>query len=328
MAKSSSTLTPFTSVFDVRVEDVLCGLVAAALLVYIGAAGSWRLLTQGGEHMWAVSFIALPMSVIIFLASLHYALGSNDRSSANVWVSEVITIIRDWLPFLLFLFFYATFTWAIWSSIQPHTFDAALLRIDERLFGVTPSVVMQRWISPGLTSFMSLCYAAHLVLPPLVAAMWYGKNVRVFREMLLAILICGAIGTVGYLFVPAVGPGVAFPHLYTKTLSGSLYRPIIDWMDRARAPRDVFPSLHIAVSAIVFWYAARRSRLLFWCVAPFIAGNWVSTLYLRYHYAIDDLAGFVVAAGSIGLAMAALAAEQRVRASLRLASAQTEAPPG
>ena len=296
---------------DVRVEDVLSIAVAAALFAYIGFSGSWRLLQQGGDNMWTVSFIALPMSLIIFLASLRYALGA-EGTTLTRWASEVTVIARDWLPFLLFLLFYATFHAALWVTIQPRTFDAQLLAIDRRIFGETPSVPMERWIAPALTSAMSLCYFLHLVLPPIVAALWYRRDVRVFRALLLAVLICGAIGTIGYLFVPAVGPGIAYPQLYTKSLTGSLYRPLIDLMDRARAPRDVFPSLHVAISAIVLWYALRYGRKFFAILAPFVVGNWISTIYLRYHYAIDDVAGLVVAAASVWLAGAALTLEARV----------------
>ena len=296
---------------SVRVEDVLSIAVAIALVGYIGFRGSWRLLQQGGDNMWTVSFIALPMSLIIFLASLRYALGG-EGTTISRWAGEVTTIARDWLPFLLFLLFYATFHSALWVTIQPKTFDGGLLAIDRKVFGETPSVTMERWISPPLTSAMTFCYFLHLILPPVVAALWYWRDVRMFRELLLAILICGAIGTIGYLFVPAVGPGIAYPQLYTKSLSGSLYRPLIDLMDRARAPRDVFPSLHIAIAAIVLWYSGRYGRTLGAIVAPFVVGNWISTIYLRYHYAVDDVAGFIVAVASVLLAGAALTLEERV----------------
>src|SRR5438105_2489553 len=201
------------SMRSLRVEDALCLLVAVVLIVYISATGSWQLLRGGGgSNMWLVSFIALPMSIIIFLASLRYALAS-EGTTIGRWSTEVTGIARDWLPFLLFLLFYGTFHAALWQTIQPRIFDGQLLAIDRRLFGETPSVWMQSWISDGLTSFLSLCYFLHLILPPIVAGLWYRRDVRAFRELLLAILICGAVGTIGYLIVPAVGPGVAFPQM-------------------------------------------------------------------------------------------------------------------
>ena len=64
----------------------------------------------------------------------------------------------------------------------------------------------------------------------------------------------------------------------------------------------------------MLWYSARYSRTLLIIVAPLIIGNWISTIYLRYHYAIDDVAGFAVAAISILLAHAALSLESRYAA--------------
>ncbi|HJT16763.1 MAG TPA: phosphatase PAP2 family protein [Thermoanaerobaculia bacterium] len=295
---------------NVRIEDVLSVFVAVVLLTYIVSVGAWGSFHAGGDT-WTVSFIALPMSIIIFLASLRYALGA-EATTIGRWVTEVTSIARDWLPFMLFLLFYGTFYSALWAKVHPRTFDATLLSADRALFGETPSVAMQSWISGGLTSFMSLCYFLHLVFPPVMAFLWYRRDVRIFRQFLLAILFCGAIGTIGYLLIPAVGPGVAYPQLYSKTLSGSLYQPIIDFMDRARAPRDAFPSLHVGISAIVLIFAARyKNRIVLWILAPLIIGNWISTVYLRYHYVVDCVAGMIAAVLSVLLAIAALRWEAR-----------------
>src|SRR5204863_1230406 len=62
---------------------------------------------------------------------------------------------------------------------------------------------------------------------------------------------------------------------------------------------DVFPSLHVALSLYLlgfdWWhFPARFWRLLVPCVAL-----WFSTLYLRYHYVVDLIAG--VAISLVGL---------------------------
>lgn len=295
-----------------RVEDVLAALVAVLLFSYIGLARAAGALPRAGGDTWTVSLIALPMSIIVFLVSLRYALGS-DGTSFSRWFAEVTEIIRDWLPFLLFLLFYATFHSTLWETIQPATADSQLLALDRALMGETPSVAMQLWITTWLTNFLSLCYFLHLVFPPLLAGPWYRRDKRMFRELLLAILICGALGTTGYLLVPAVGPGIAFPGLYTTSLDGSLYHPINDVMGLMRAPRDAFPSLHAGLSAVVLWYSWKYGKVAFLILLPFVVGNWISTLYLRYHYLTDVLAGFVVAWLSVVLAGAALRLEARLQ---------------
>jgi membrane-associated phospholipid phosphatase len=69
----------------------------------------------------------------------------------------------------------------------------------------------------------------------------------------------------------------------------------VEFMDFARIQRDVFPSMHVAISFVVWLYAYRNSRRLFWIISPLILSLWVSTVYLRYHYLIDVLAGLALA---------------------------------
>jgi membrane-associated phospholipid phosphatase len=73
-------------------------------------------------------------------------------------------------------------------------------------------------------------------------------------------------------------------------------------MDFARIHRDVFPSMHVAISCLVWLYAFRNSRPLFWLLSPLILSLWVSTIYLRYHYLVDVAAGLVLAPASFLLA--------------------------
>jgi len=116
------------------------------------------------------------------------------------------------------------------------------------------------------------------------------------------VLVAGVIGTQGYMLVPAIGPAIAFPSLFHHALSGSTYENITGLIDTARATRDVFPSLHVAISSIVLYYAWRRGRALFVITLPLVLANWLSTIYLRYHYLIDVIAGWATAIAAIALA--------------------------
>ena len=78
----------------------------------------------------------------------------------------------------------------------------------------------------------------------------------------------------------------------------------MDFMNFARIRRDVFPSMHVAISLVVWLYAYRNSKRLFWILSPLILSLWLSTLYLRYHYLIDVLAGLILAPVSYLLANA------------------------
>jgi membrane-associated phospholipid phosphatase len=65
---------------------------------------------------------------------------------------------------------------------------------------------------------------------------------------------------------------------------------------------DVFPSLHIAVPAFILAFDFLHHRKRFWlCLVP-VLFLWLSTVYLRYHYFVDVLAGFLLAVLALGLA--------------------------
>src|SRR5262249_44845016 len=59
-------------------------------------------------------------------------------------------------------------------------------------------------------------------------------------------------------------------------------------------PRDVFPSLHVGLSALLLVYSWRANKIFALITLPFVVGNWLATVYLRYHYTIDIAASIVL----------------------------------
>jgi len=176
--------------------------------------------------------------------------------------------------------------------------DQALMAIDQRLFGFQASLVLQRIISPRMTAYMTFAYFFHIINIPLVACFIYVWRPRArFREMMSGLMVVSFLGLLGYLLVPAIGPMYMLRNQYTVPLSHSIwmFNRDVDFMDFARIRRDVFPSLHVAISFVVWLYAYRNSKKLFWILSPLILSLWLSTLYLRYHYLIDVVAGLILA---------------------------------
>ena len=57
---------------------------------------------------------------------------------------------------------------------------------------------------------------------------------------------------------------------------------------------DVFPSLHVMVTCILLEHDWREVRRRFWIMLGPCIGLFISTIYLRYHYAVDIFAGFLL----------------------------------
>jgi membrane-associated phospholipid phosphatase len=116
-----------------------------------------------------------------------------------------------------------------------------------------------------------------------------------FVEAIEAFVLISLVGVTLYVLVPAVGPLYTLGHLYDRDLAGGVVgQANRAFIDGTRVPRDVFPSLHVGISALLLFYAARASRPFALVLLPAVAGNWIATIYLRYHYLVDVVAGFAL----------------------------------
>ncbi len=283
-----------------RLEDLV------ALTFFVGNLAI-KLFFRGLRHenlSPADVLIIIPAVTLLLAKELahYFVAGREMRLDTGAGLREFVRpyweILRDWFPFLVILLMYYSL-WGDATHILVTTDrDAELIAWDQRLFGIQASVAIQPIISPPLTAWMELAYTFHIVNIPIVACFIYLRRSRTrFREMMAGVLVVSFFGLLGYLLVPAIGPMYTLRDQYTVPLSQPLaiVNRQIDFMDFARIKRDVFPSLHVGISFLVWLYAYRNSRRLFWILFPFILSLWISTVYLRYHYLVDVLAGLILA---------------------------------
>jgi len=206
-------------------------------------------------------------------------------------------LIRDSLPFLFAANLYASLHDLIRFYGRPDV-TMSLYRWDVALFGVEPTVWAQRFSQPLLTDLLTICYWLFYVTPPLLGLLLYRKKMRAeFRATLVSIVLCLYLGYIGYVLWPASAPRLVIGDQYTVPLHGLL--PILD---RSRAStqaipltaRGAFPSLHCAVALLATLLAWRHLRWFFPIQLVLGTGLIVGTIYLRHHWAVDILAGFVL----------------------------------
>ncbi len=297
-----------TLAFRLRLED-------AVALAFFLVTLSLRVFVHGIGHMDlnpADVLVIIPaVSLLLAKELVHYFIMTRRESPATSSQSLVSfirpywEIVRDWFPFLVILLMY----YSLWGDathlLVTHDRDAELIAWDQRLFGFQASVAMQRFIRPALTAWMEFAYTFHVLNIPIVGCFVYLRRPRArFREMMAGVLVVTFVGLIGYVLVPAVGPMYTMRNQYTVPLSVPLdiVNRQIEFMDYARIKRDVFPSLHVGISFVVWLYALRNSRRLFLILLPLILSLFVSTVYLRYHYLVDVVAGLVLAPACFFLA--------------------------
>jgi membrane-associated phospholipid phosphatase len=188
--------------------------------------------------------------------------------------------------------------------IHPAGSDALLQSWDRALIGGNLSLWLEPLMSRPATELASLCYC--LFFPYLLASF-----VRYLRAPLpeaqafhAGLFTLYGIGFLGYTLLPALGPYAAMAGAFSKPVSGYLITDLL----MAAYPlgtngADVFPSLHCAVSAYILGFDAVHNRRQFrWWLLP-VLGLWASTVYLRFHYAIDVVAGLSLAVPCLVLAL-------------------------
>jgi membrane-associated phospholipid phosphatase len=185
--------------------------------------------------------------------------------------------------------------------INPHDVDDQLIKIDQWILGVQPSVYLQQFISKPLTDYMYFSYSMFFVYPMLLPGiLYFQKNYTAFRNTLVSIILAFYVGYIGYVIFPAVGPKYMLTEFFHTHLDGGIITDkiayVIDYSISETTRRDCFPSLHNGITMLTLLFAFKYQRWLFYLLLPLAISLFVSTLYLRYHYFIDMLAGYALAA--------------------------------
>lgn len=182
-------------------------------------------------------------------------------------------------------------------AVQPDIFDETLKNLEHRLWG-PGALSFAPWLlgHPLRTDFFCLVYLSLFVW--LAATLLYHLFLRraLFQRFMLGLFIVHGVGYLGYLLYPAVGPRFAFPEAWSWLEGGFFFRLTNAVVDLLGSKRDVFPSLHAALSAyLMLWQWRYDTGRLFWSV-PWGASIWLSTLVLGYHYLPDLLSGLLLGA--------------------------------
>ena len=215
---------------------------------------------------------------------------------------KILEMIYDIIfPTIVVLFTFDSLSSLI-QYINPVTYDALLIKLDYMIFNAHPTVALERFTTPIVTELLQLAYTSYYFLPIIlgVALKVKGEKAQFDRGIFLVIL-CFFLSFIGYILIPAIGPRFTINHLQGTELHGIFLRDIIDSTLNALEGKkmDAFPSGHTAVTLVVLYLAYKFHRVIFWIFLPVVLALLVSTVYLRYHYVVDIIAGILLFAFTI-----------------------------
>lgn len=247
----------------------------------------------------------------------------NRSSGATLWH----TIRHRWTPhrvvlialalvayFVVYLCYRNLKSWDVFLAPK----DAMLLRWDRwLLFGHSPAVLLHDLLGKGVAArVLTAIYESFswLVVLALVAALAFTPTVRQAYVFVTAAMWAWILGVGSYYLIPSLGPFHAAPEEFaglTHTSIQTTQAAYLQQRDHLLAHPEVghafaqisaFASLHCALTCLI-WLMARYYglRRLSWLLVAFLIGTLVATVYLGWHFAVDDVAGLAIAWISVQL---------------------------
>jgi membrane-associated phospholipid phosphatase len=197
-------------------------------------------------------------------------------------------------PTICVLAVFDSLEWVV-HYVNPEDIDPLLMKLDYFIFGNHPTVILESIMNPFLTDILQIAYSTYYLIPiSFGIILLKNKQGEAFDKSIFLILLCFYLSYLGYILFPALGPRFYLSNIQTTELQGFFAaEPIQDLLNRLEGiKRDAFPSGHTGIALTVFYLAWGFSRRFFWIALPVVSALIFSTVYCRYHYVVDVIAGF------------------------------------
>jgi membrane-associated phospholipid phosphatase len=201
------------------------------------------------------------------------------------------------------------------------TVDGALHELDVALFGGEPVLWLDAWVTPGRTEWFAFFYFSYFFVLAIhvLPILFLERRGRLAQEFAVGTIGVFTLGQAVYFLLPGYGPYHHLAAQFQHPLPGGFWMDmVLNTVQSGGAMLDIFPSLHTAGPLYIALFSVKHRALrpfrYTWPVALFFSLNIIgATLYLRWHYVIDVLAGAALAFAWLGLAPRLIARDQQRR---------------
>jgi hypothetical protein len=277
-----------------------------------------RALAEMAVHDW----IVLAYASFLLIAVLAAPAGPvRDRSLSQVgglFTVLVVTlvlvrgrILRDGIvsPLLYRIAIYGTvqisyfFFRELLPLVNSTSLDHELHTLGELLFGGEPAILLDRYVTPATTEWFAFFYFGYffVLAVHVVPLLFLSKNQRLVGELTFGMLFIFCVGHTLYMVVPGYGPYRAAADQFQNAFPPGLWLDVVmEAVASGGAQKDIFPSLHTAAPTLIALFSFRHRTIapfrFTWPVMLFFSTNIiVATMFLRWHYVLDVVAGLLLA---------------------------------
>lgn len=246
------------------------------------------------------------ISFVIYISSItsKYSHNKNFMLFRTIYIAPVVFIIYSQIHNYIPL-------------INPHLYDLTLIEWDKLIFSVNPTEWIYRISNPVFTEYFQFSYMLYFVMPIVHGIeLHVSKKHEELGSFTRNILFAFYLSYLLYFIMPAIGPRF-FIHDFA-TLSAELpglwltefFRGIVN--NGGGIPigvsnpadfvnRDCMPSGHTMITLVNVYLVFKHKSRFRIPIFIFAMSLIFATIYLRYHYVVDVIAGVIFAFISIKL---------------------------
>lgn len=236
------------------------------------------------------------------LAAAHAA-----AAGAVVWLARrplpgghVLRFLRIFLPVAVTPILYTELE-TLNQLVAPGYLDGAVQGWEAALFGVQPSVAWARaWPWLPLSEVLHLGYVSYyLVVPAAAVAVYRAAGDRGLERAAVTVGLAFFVCYACFAVFPVAGPRYEFARITGPAADGGVFAVVHGVLEAGSSKGTAFPSSHVAAAVAALLACVRDARRAFrWLLVPVVLLT-LGTVYGRFHYAVDALAGLAVAGAAL-----------------------------
>ncbi len=175
--------------------------------------------------------------------------------------------------------------------------DDSLIRFERIFTGIETSLLLEKITNPVLTEWLMASYVIYVPLLPFTAWLAFraGGEEAVY-SYLLSLLAVNILCNAGFILYPVASQMYHNPDQYSIPLTGWTFTRMSEWMRiNVHYPGGSFPSPHNAGGAVMLFTLWKWNRGWARILTPFLLSIPLATVYGRFHYLSDGIAGILLA---------------------------------
>jgi membrane-associated phospholipid phosphatase len=226
-------------------------------------------------------------TIIIFLFAYY--------DNKNIAQNKYYRFIRNFYPLLLLSYFYKETGYL--NNILFDYFDPFFAKAEQLLWGMQPAIEFskhfpQKWFS----ELMNFGYFFYYLITFGLSYTLYILKPQKAEKVIFVIVTSFIIYYLIFILFPVKGPQFYFPVNDAQTVDSYFFSKLVKMAQHiGETETGAFPSSHVGMSVIFLILSYKYLRKAFWIILLPVILLWFATVYIKAHYLIDVLGGFVSA---------------------------------